>query len=142
VIHTKQIGEISEASSGKAKEELDQLPGLANDIDKAKSPHKAIVSFLMLKEGWDVRNVTTIVGLRSYSSKSKPSLSKPLAVAFLRCISAGRSGGTNGWGHQNDKVTPRSTPPTPSSHPAGASRLPPPTPHPPLRSPPDQDRRG
>ncbi len=34
------------------------------------SPYKAIVSVLMLKEGWDVRNVTTIVGLRAYSAKS------------------------------------------------------------------------
>lgn len=70
VIHTKQNGDISEASSGKAKEELDRLRGLANAIDRADSPYKAIVSVLMLKEGWDVRNVTTIVGLRSYSSKS------------------------------------------------------------------------
>lgn len=70
VIHTKQNGEISESSSGKAKEELDRLRGLANAIDKAESPYKAIVSVLMLKEGWDVRNVTTIVGLRSYSAKS------------------------------------------------------------------------
>ena len=35
-----------------------------------ESPYKAIVSVLMLKEGWDVRNVTTIVGLRAYSAKS------------------------------------------------------------------------
>ncbi len=35
-----------------------------------ESPYKAIVSVLMLKEGWDVRNVTTIVGLRAYTSKS------------------------------------------------------------------------
>ena len=34
------------------------------------SPYKAIVSVLMLKEGWDVKNVTTIVGLRAYSAKS------------------------------------------------------------------------
>jgi type III restriction enzyme len=34
------------------------------------SPYKAIISVMMLKEGWDVRNVTTIVGLRAYSSKS------------------------------------------------------------------------
>ena len=33
-------------------------------------PYKAIVSVLMLKEGWDVRNVTTIVGLRAYSPQS------------------------------------------------------------------------
>jgi type III restriction enzyme len=34
------------------------------------SPYRAIVSVLMLKEGWDVRNVTTIVGLRAYASKA------------------------------------------------------------------------
>ena len=70
VIHTKQNGDISEAATGKAKEELDRLRALANAIDRADSPYKAIVSVLMLKEGWDVRNVTTIVGLRSYSAKS------------------------------------------------------------------------
>lgn len=70
VIHTKQNGEISEASSGKNKEELEQLRALANEIDDAGTPWKAIVSVLMLKEGWDVRNVTTIVGLRAYSAKS------------------------------------------------------------------------
>ncbi len=70
VIHTKENGEISEASSGKAKEELERLRGLANTIDEADSPYKAIVSVLMLKEGWDVRNVTTIVGLRAYVAKS------------------------------------------------------------------------
>ena len=70
VIHTKQNGDISEAATGKAKEELDRLRSLANTIDHDDSPYKAIVSVLMLKEGWDVRNVTTIVGLRSYSAKS------------------------------------------------------------------------
>jgi len=48
VIHTKNNGEISEAASGKNKEELEKLR----------------------KEGWDVRNVTTIVGLRAYVAKS------------------------------------------------------------------------
>jgi type III restriction enzyme len=70
VIHTKNNGEISEAASGKAKEELEKLREQANGIDSATSPYKVIVSVLMLKEGWDVRNVTTIVGLRAYSSKS------------------------------------------------------------------------
>ena len=70
VIHTKNNGEISEASSGKAKEELERLRDLSNKIDDQDSPYKAIVSVLMLKEGWDVRNVTTIVGLRAYSAKS------------------------------------------------------------------------
>ena len=70
VIHTKNNGEISEATSGKAKEELEKLRKQSNDIDDDSSPYKAIVSVLMLKEGWDVRNVTTIVGLRAYSAKS------------------------------------------------------------------------
>ncbi|EKD50872.1 MAG: hypothetical protein ACD_62C00404G0002 [uncultured bacterium] len=70
VIHTKNNGEISEAASGKNKEELEELRKEANHIDTWASPHKAIVSVLMLKEGWDVRNVTTIVGLRAYVAQS------------------------------------------------------------------------
>ena len=70
VIHTKNNGEISEAQSGKKKEELEALRKEANKIDSLESPYKAIVSVLMLKEGWDVRNVTTIVGLRAYAAKS------------------------------------------------------------------------
>ena len=70
VIHTKNNGEISEASSGKNKEELDKLRKEANEIDTWQSPYKAIVSVLMLKEGWDVRNVTTVVGLRAFVALS------------------------------------------------------------------------
>lgn len=69
-IHTKKNGEISESATGKRKEELENLRKQSNEIDNLDSPYKAIVSVLMLKEGWDVRNVTTIVGLRAYSSKS------------------------------------------------------------------------
>ncbi|MDE2321824.1 MAG: DEAD/DEAH box helicase family protein [candidate division NC10 bacterium] len=70
VIHTKNNGEINEPTTGKAKEELDDLRKKANAIDGMDSPHKAIISVMVLKEGWDVRNVTTIVGLRAYSAKS------------------------------------------------------------------------
>ena len=70
VIHTKKNGEISEAASGKNKDELDVLRRQANEIDTWQSPFKAIVSVLMLKEGWDVRNVTVIVGLRAYAAQS------------------------------------------------------------------------
>ncbi len=69
-IHTKKNGEISEAATGKKKEELEKLRSQANQIDSWDSPYKAIVSVLMLKEGWDVKNVTTIVGLRAYSAKA------------------------------------------------------------------------
>jgi type III restriction enzyme len=70
VIHTKDNGEISEANTGKNKEELDFLRKQANEIDSLDSPYKAVVSVMVLKEGWDVRNVTTIVGLRPYAAKS------------------------------------------------------------------------
>ena len=50
---------------------LDVLRKQANAIDGWESPFKVVVSVLMLKEGWDVQNVTTIVGLRSYSTDSK-----------------------------------------------------------------------
>ena len=70
VIHTKKNGEISESASGKAKEEMDLLREQANAIDGMDSPYKAIISVMVLKEGWDVRNVTTIVGLRAYSAQS------------------------------------------------------------------------
>jgi len=70
VIHTMRNGEISESVTGKGEEELKRLRDASNRIDSIDSPYKAIVSVLILKEGWDVKNVTTIVGLRAYSSKS------------------------------------------------------------------------
>ena len=70
-IHTNKSGEISENVSGKNKEELDLLRKQANDIDSFESPFKVIVSVMMLKEGWDVKNVTTIIGLRPYAADSK-----------------------------------------------------------------------
>ena len=70
VIHTKRNGDIAEAATGKDKEELELLRREANRIDRWDSKYKAIVSVLMLKEGWDVRNVTTIVGLRAYAAPS------------------------------------------------------------------------
>ncbi len=70
VIHTKKNGEISESTTGKDKDELDLLRKQANEIDRMDSPYKAIISVMVLKEGWDVRNVTTIVGLRPYTAQA------------------------------------------------------------------------
>ncbi len=70
-IHTNKSGEISESVSGKEEKELKELRDKANNIDSLESPYKVIVSVLMLKEGWDVKNVTTIVGLREYAADSK-----------------------------------------------------------------------
>ncbi len=71
-IHTNSKGEIAETSSSKkAKEDLETLRKAADDVDKDTSPYKAICSVLMLREGWDVKNVTTIVGLRPFNADSK-----------------------------------------------------------------------
>lgn len=63
VIHTDRSGEVS-------KKDLDRARELARRVDNAASPINAIVSVLMLREGWDVQNVTTVVGLRPYTSKA------------------------------------------------------------------------
>ena len=70
-IHTNKSGDISESTTGRNKDELEQLRKQSNEIDSWESPYKVIVSVMMLKEGWDVKNVTTIVGLRPYASDSK-----------------------------------------------------------------------
>ena len=71
-IHTNNSGEIKESASGKKdKEELEILRKAADHIDKDDSPYRAVVSVLMLREGWDVKNVTTIVGLRPFGADSK-----------------------------------------------------------------------
>ncbi len=70
VIHTKKNGEVFEKASSKKDDELELLRRQSNQIDSWDSPYKAIVSVLMLKEGWDVRNVTVICGLRAYAAQS------------------------------------------------------------------------
>ena len=51
-------------------EDLKQLRKLSRELDNNTSPYRCIVSVMMLREGWDVRNVTTIVPLRPYNSKA------------------------------------------------------------------------
>ncbi len=63
VIHTDKSGEVS-------KKDLDKARQTAREVDDATSPVNAIVSVMMLREGWDVQNVTVIVGLRPFSSKA------------------------------------------------------------------------
>jgi len=64
VIHTDSAGEITKKDLEKARE-------VARDIDQADNRVKAIVSVMMLREGWDVRNVTVVLGLRPFSAKAE-----------------------------------------------------------------------
>ena len=82
-LHTNLKGKIKNVGSGKNKrpmfienekqisdEDLKALRKLSRELDSNSSPYFCIVSVLMLREGWDVKNVTTIVPLRPYSSKA------------------------------------------------------------------------
>jgi type III restriction enzyme len=82
-LHTNLKGKLKKRGTGKdaayefiesekdiSDEDLRQLRQLSRELDNNTSPYRCIVSVLMLREGWDVRNVTTIVPLRPYSSKA------------------------------------------------------------------------
>lgn len=67
VIHTRANGDFS----GKAGEkELELLREASRKIDSPLNPYQCVVSVLMLREGWDVQNVISMVGLRPYTAKS------------------------------------------------------------------------
>jgi len=81
-LHTNLKGKLKKVGRGKdaryefvedekaiSDEDLKALRKLSRELDSNASPYFCIVSVLMLREGWDVRNVTTIVPLRPYSSK-------------------------------------------------------------------------
>lgn len=67
-IHTNRSGEISEAQSN--QRQLGILREASRQVDSPNSPYRVIVSVLMLREGWDVRNVCVIVPLRPYTAAS------------------------------------------------------------------------
>lgn len=64
VIHTDSTGEITKAG-------LEEARRLVRDIDAPDNKIKAIVSVMMLREGWDVRNVTVVLGLRPFTAKAE-----------------------------------------------------------------------
>ena len=43
----------------------------AREVDAPDNPYQAIVSVLMLREGWDVQNVAVIIPLRAYSAQAE-----------------------------------------------------------------------
>ena len=67
VIHTNASGEVGTKPGDK---ELESLREASRKIDSLDSPYECVVSVLMLREGWDVQNVISMVGLRPYTAKS------------------------------------------------------------------------
>jgi type III restriction enzyme len=71
VIHTDAQGRIRESARTKrARQRLEVLRAAARDVDKPDNDIKVIVSVMMLKEGWDVRNVSVVLGLRPFTAKA------------------------------------------------------------------------
>jgi type III restriction enzyme len=65
LIHTKNDGSLTLDAK-----KLEELREQAKLVDDPKSAVKVVVSVLMLKEGWDVKNVSIILGLRPFTSKA------------------------------------------------------------------------
>lgn len=64
VIHTKGKGEIKDS-------DLDELRRQSRLIDEQNSPVRVVVSVLILREGWDVRNISVVLGLRPANAKNE-----------------------------------------------------------------------
>jgi len=92
VIHTDRSGEVS-------KRDLDKARTVARDVDDDKSPVSCIASVVMLREGWDVQNVTVAdqaahapplpphspISARTSRSSAECSSRKP-SFSHTRCI--------------------------------------------------------
>ena len=83
-LHTNLKGEVKAVGRGKNKvmkfvendkqisdDDLKELRRLSRELDSGDSPYRCIVSVLMLREGWDTRNVTTIVPLRALTTPNE-----------------------------------------------------------------------
>ncbi|KJR41513.1 type III restriction protein res subunit [Candidatus Magnetoovum chiemensis] len=103
-LHTNLKGRLKKVGKGKdahyafienendiSDEDLRELRKLSRELDSNQSPYLCIVSVLMLREGWDVRNVTTIVPLRPYSSKANILPEQTLGRGLRRMTPAGQA---------------------------------------------------
>lgn len=63
-IHTNRNGEVR-------TQELDNARKWSREIDEPDNPYLVVVSVLMLREGWDVRNVKVIAPLRPLTAEAK-----------------------------------------------------------------------
>lgn len=83
-IHTDTSGEIR-------KSDLESLREEARDIDHPSNKIKVIVSVLMLREGWDVQNVTLVLGLRAFDSPILPEQAIGRGLRLMRDVSPDRT---------------------------------------------------
>jgi type III restriction enzyme len=69
-IDGKTVEVFVEDEKAISDDDLKAIRKISRELDNNTSPYLCIVSVLMLREGWDVRNVTTIVPLRPFTAAS------------------------------------------------------------------------
>lgn len=86
LIHTDKEGEVRTS-------DLEELRKAARNIDEKTNDYKIVVSVLMLREGWDVQNVTVVLGLRPFTSQAKilPEQAVGRGLRLMRGISPDRT---------------------------------------------------
>ena len=98
-LHTNLKGKIKKVAGREvfvesekeiSDDDLKALRKLSRELDSGESPYYCIVSVLMLREGWDVRNVTTIVPLRPYTSKAGILPEQTLGRGLRRMVPSGQ----------------------------------------------------
>lgn len=94
VIHTDNSGDVR-------KSDLESLREEARDVDNPKNKIKVIVSVLMLREGWDVQNVTIVLGLRAFDSAILPEQAIGRGLRLMRDISPDRTQTLEVIGNEN-----------------------------------------
>lgn len=85
----REIQEFVESETGMKPDDLRALREMSRDLDSPNSQFRCVVSVMMLREGWDVRNVTTIVPLRAYSAKAGILPEQTLGRGLRRMFPAG-----------------------------------------------------
>lgn len=66
----KYIGKVLQVDSGKSKQEKDENVELLLNVEQYDNPIEIVIHVDMLKEGWDVNNLYTIVPLRTANSQT------------------------------------------------------------------------
>jgi len=94
IIHTDNSGDVR-------KSDLESLRDEARDVDNPKNKIKVIVSVLMLREGWDVQNITIVLGLRAFDSAILPEQAIGRGLRLMRDISPDRTQTLEVIGNEN-----------------------------------------
>lgn len=84
VIHTDRNGDTKD-------KDLDEKRDDVRRVDEKGNRIKIIVSVLMLREGWDVQNVTIVLGLRAYDSPILPEQTIGRGLRLMRDVSPDRT---------------------------------------------------